>query len=297
MSLSWKRIVPGAGLAATLSIVAVPGMAVAAPDTPADNTAGIEAPEDTPSNVGDEPSVETPDPTPVDPDPTPESDPIAPEPNPEPEPSPEPAPEPEPEPEPTEPGEPAPPAEEPGEEPSEPVDPVIDETEDPEAGDEDTENENPGNGNSPSEGNDPVTGPPAHANPGGGHGNSRPAPRQEPPPPAETRKAGDAISNISSIAEREARTPRPVSNIGRSIAGALYRSAAQQELSGARVAPTYESRTPQRAVQSAPQSSDASDDRDELAHTGASMEYQAALAAGLLAFGAGAIAASRRRQA
>lgn len=270
-SLSWKRIVPGVGLAATLSLVAVPGVAAAAPESPGD-TAGTETLDpgsgETPGAVdpgsGETPGGETPgggesgttDPEPPvdqeqptvpeelgDPGQPTEPDPTVPE-----------------EPGEGEPGEGEPGEGEPTEDPTTPVDPDLD----------------------PEEPGDETDNPGSETNPGGGSGTGVPAPRpQLPVKPDEKREVADTISNLSFLAERNTKAPRGISNVGRSVAYALYRSASQQELALTPLSP----------------GSSNTDGTDELAYTGASMEYQAALAAGLLAFGAGAIAASRRREA
>ena len=260
MSLSWKRIVPGVGLAATLSLLAVPGVAAAAPESPGD-TAGTETLDpgsgETPGAVdpgsGETPGGETPgggDPGTTDPEP-----PVDPE---------EPVDQEQPtEPDPTvpeEPGEGEPGEGEPTEDPTTPVDPDLD----------------------PEEPGDETDNPGSETNPGGGSGTGVPAPRpQLPVTPDEKREVADKISNLSFLAERNTKASRGMSNVGRSVAYALYRSASQQELALTPLSP----------------GSSNTDGTDELAYTGASMEYQAALAAGLLAFGAGAIAASRRREA
>ena len=254
MSLSWKRIVPGVGLAATLSLLAVPGVAAAAPESPGD-TAGTETLDpgsgETPGAVdpgsGETPGGETPgggESGTTDPEP----EPTVPE---------EPG---EGEPGEGEPGEGEPGEGEPTEDPTTPVDPDLD----------------------PEEPGDETDNPGSETNPGGGSGTGVPAPRpQLPVTPDEKREVADTISNLSFLAERNTRAPRGMSNVGRSVAYALYRSASQQELALTPLSP-------------GPSNTDGT---DELAYTGASMEYQAALAAGLLAFGAGAIAASRRREA
>lgn len=274
MSLSWKRIVPGVGLAATLSLVAVPGVAAAAPESPGD-AAGTETldpgSEETPGGTapgsGETPGGETPgggepgtpDPeSPVDPEqPTDPEEPGDPEQPTEPDPTVPTDPEPEPT-VPEEPGEGEPGEGEPTEDPTTPVDPDLD----------------------PEEPGDETDNPGSETNPGGGSGTGVPAPRpQLPVTPDEKREVADKISNLSFLAERNTRAPRGISNVGRSVAYALYRSASQQELALTPLSP-------------GPSNTDGT---DELAYTGASMEYQAALAAGLLAFGAGAVVASKRR--
>lgn len=292
MSLSWKRIVPGVGLAATLSLLAVPGVAAAAPESPGD-TAGTETldpgSEETPGGTapgsGETPGGETPgggDPGTTDPEPPVDpEEPVDPEQPTDPEepgdPSQPTEPDPtvptDPEPNPTvpeepgegepgegEPGEGEPGEGEPTEDPTTPVDPDLD----------------------PEEPGDETDNPGSETNPGGGSGTGVPAPRpQLPVTPDEKREVANTISNLSFLAERNTKAPRGMSNVGRSVAYALYRSASQQELALTPLSP-------------GPSNTDGT---DELAYTGASMEYQAALAAGLLAFGAGAIAASRRREA